>query len=313
MLNARLMPRLVGLLLLISVPAGILAQSAEEAEPEYSRKGADTCLSCHEDEVTLAVFGTPHGVPSNSRSPFGHGQLQCEACHGPGDSHAGRVRRGAERPPLINFDTSDNTPVAAENEMCLGCHTDEVGLGWHAGPHEFEDVSCADCHTTHAQTDAVLAMETQAEVCAGCHQVQRNEMLKAFSHPLFEEKMTCTSCHDLHGDNVATETATAALNDTCFECHAEKRGPYLWEHAPVSEDCGLCHSPHGSNNPAMLSKRAPLLCQSCHSQDGHPAVAYDTGGLASATPSPYLLAQGCMNCHTQVHGSNHPSGSKLTR
>ena len=39
------------------------------------------------------------------------------------------------------------------------------------------------------------------------------------------------------------------LNDTCYDCHAEFRGPYLWEHAPVPEDCSNCHDPHGSNHP----------------------------------------------------------------
>jgi hypothetical protein len=63
----------------------------------------------------------------------------------------------------------------------------------------------------------------------------------------------------------------------------------------------------------MLTSRAPLLCQSCHSQSGHPSIAYDADGLPAGTPSQFLLGQSCMNCHVQVHGSNHPSGSKLMR
>ena len=36
---------------------GLLGNSAAAQEDaEYSRKGADTCLSCHEDELTLAVL-----------------------------------------------------------------------------------------------------------------------------------------------------------------------------------------------------------------------------------------------------------------
>ena len=27
------------------------------------------------------------------------------------------------------------------------------------------------------------------------------------------------------------------VNDTCYTCHADQRGPFLWEHQPVSEDC----------------------------------------------------------------------------
>ena len=43
------------------------------------------------------------------------------------------------------------------------------------------------------------------------------------------------------------------------------------------------------------------------------ALPYDADGLATGTPSQYLLGQSCLNCHAQVHGSNHPSGSKLMR
>ena len=294
-------------LLLPAVPTAV----AQEAE--YSREGADTCLSCHEDEVTLAVFRTKHAVPSDSRGPFGHGQLQCEACHGPGGAHAGRVRRGQERPPVIRFDADSATPIAEQNGMCLECHEGDVGFSWHTGTHPSDEVACADCHDSHAGRDAVLNTATQADVCFDCHRMQRTETQKAFAHPILEGKMDCVGCHSMHADTVATQLARLSVNDTCFQCHAEKRGPYLWEHAPVSEDCGLCHAPHGSNHPGMLVKRAPLLCQSCHSQAGHPSIANDAGGLADGVPSRFLLGQSCTNCHSQVHGSNHPSGSKLMR
>jgi DmsE family decaheme c-type cytochrome len=137
--------------------------------------------------------------------------------------------------------------------------------------------------------------------------------MKAYSHPLREGKMACTSCHSPHGATTEQQLIKQTLNDTCFQCHAEKRGPFLWEHAPVTEDCSNCHNPHGSNHPGMLVKRAPLLCQSCHSQSGHPSIAQDADGLAAGTPSQYLLGQSCLNCHSQVHGSNHPSGSRLMR
>ena len=186
-------------------------------------------------------------------------------------------------------------------------------MGWHAGPHDNDEVACADCHVSHAARDAVMHTATQPDVCYECHQVQRTETRKAFSHPLFEGKMDCSGCHSTHGETAALQFVRQTLNDTCYGCHAEKRGPYLWEHAPVSEDCGLCHAPHGSNHPGMLTRRAPLLCQSCHSQSGHPSIPYSADGLPAGTPSPYLLGQSCMNCHSQVHGSNHPSGSKLMR
>jgi DmsE family decaheme c-type cytochrome len=305
----------IALGLLLAVSVGVHAQSPDESDAklEYSRKGADSCIACHEDAETLAIFKTKHAVPTDERSPFGHGQLQCEACHGPGGAHAARVRRGEERPSVIEFGSHEETPVDVQNGMCVDCHTSDVGFGWHGGPHESNSVACADCHTSHAPKDAVLQTSTQPEVCFDCHQSVRGETLKAFSHPFFEGKMGCSDCHSPHGATVDTQLVRQTVNETCYDCHAEKRGPYLWEHAPVTEDCGTCHTPHGSIHPGMLVKRAPLLCQSCHSQAGHPSLPQDERGLPSATPSQYLLGQSCMNCHEQVHGSNHPSGSKLMR
>jgi hypothetical protein len=64
----------------------------------------------------------------------------------------------------------------------------------------------------------------------------------------------------------------------------------------------------------MLKARGPMLCQSCHSEAGHPSLApVAAAGLAGGQRSPYVLGQNCLNCHSQVHGSNHPSGSKLMR
>jgi DmsE family decaheme c-type cytochrome len=295
------------------------AESQESAEPQadapYSRDGADSCLACHDDPAILALFRTRHAVPTDPRGPFGHGQLQCEACHGPGGNHAGRVRRGAERPPpLVSFDKPASAEEAAEqNAMCTDCHSADTGFGWHGGPHESNDVACTGCHTSHTAADPVLVTASQPGVCADCHNLQHAETLKAYAHPIFEGKMDCSDCHSPHGETLEMQLVRQSVNDTCFACHAEKRGPYLWEHEPAAEDCTLCHAPHGSNQPGMLVRRAPLLCQSCHSQAGHPSIAQDADGLAAAMPSQFLLAQSCMNCHEQVHGSNHPSGSKLMR
>lgn len=300
------------------LPTPAFSQSAtqsavESAEIPYSRKGADSCFACHDDQRVLAIFRTPHAMPTDPRSPFGHGQLQCEACHGPGGNHAGRVRRGEERPSVVLFGSGTVTPVAEQNGYCLNCHQNDTGFAWHGSQHDDNTVACADCHTVHAERDPVQATTTQAEVCFGCHQQQRTQSMKPYAHPIRQGKMDCSGCHNTHGKTTELLLVRQTLNATCYDCHAEKRGPYLWEHAPVAEDCTNCHDPHGSNHPGMLSMRGPSLCQSCHSQSGHPSLPQDERGLPSGMPSQYLLGQNCLNCHGQIHGSNHPSGSKLMR
>ena len=304
---------LTALLAAVLVPGPVVSQSADDEPPSYSREGADSCFACHDDQVTLAVFRTKHAVPTDPNGPFGHGQLQCEACHGPSGDHAGRVRRNQERPLSVGFGSDSATPVPIQNELCMGCHEADAGTAWHAGGHDTDEVACADCHTSHAARDPVLTTGMQPDVCFDCHQRERSQAMKPYAHPFRDGQMDCSGCHSSHSDSNAGLFARTTVNDTCYDCHAEKRGPYLWEHAPVPEDCGSCHDPHGSNNPGMLSLRGPMLCQSCHSQAGHPSLAQTADGLPGGMPSQYLLGQNCMNCHNQVHGSNHPSGSKLMR
>jgi DmsE family decaheme c-type cytochrome len=127
--------------------------------------------------------------------------------------------------------------------------------------------------------------------------------------------MACSDCHAPHGSSGPAMLAKSTLNQTCTSCHAEKRGPMLWEHAPVAEDCSLCHNAHGSVRPALLTKSPPLLCQQCHEPAGHPSVPRTGNGLPAngGTGAIFVVAGSCTNCHSQVHGSNHPSGAKLMR
>jgi DmsE family decaheme c-type cytochrome len=291
-------------------------KAAEAAAPvAYSKKGADTCLTCHDDAVVMAIFNTKHGQPHDARSPFGKGQLQCEACHGPGGKHTGKIKKGDTRPPMIRFGRDSAAPVAVQNGVCLTCHEKSLSAEWHAGPHAANDVTCASCHDLHTARDPVLAARTQDEVCYTCHVTKRAEFLRPYAHPLRQGKVACSDCHQPHGTSAPSQLVKSSVNQTCYQCHAEKRGPFLWEHAPVPEDCSICHSPHGSSNPGMLKSRGPLLCQSCHSQQGHPSFAYGPSNLPGGSgPTVSTLTLGnCMNCHSQVHGSNHPSGSTLTR
>jgi DmsE family decaheme c-type cytochrome len=286
---------------------------------EYSEKGADTCLGCHDEEAdtttftTAAIFKTRHAHRGNKASPFGAGGLQCEACHGPGGRHS---TKGSDKKQSINsLKPNSFLPVAERNAVCLQCHENRSRTGWHVAAHERGALACTDCHRLHVERDAVLTKGDQAEVCYSCHKKQRADFHKASTHPVRFGLMRCSDCHSPHGSPSNAMLVKPTLNQTCYTCHADKRGPLLWEHAPVSEDCSLCHTAHGSVRTALLNKSPPLLCQQCHSQAGHPSVPRTGGSLpgGSAGGQIFLLAGSCTNCHSQVHGSNHPAGAKLMR
>lgn len=300
--------------LLPSGSSAVLA--AEDASPDgsYSQKGADTCLVCHGEgsafEV-MPIFMTKHGARMAPDAPFA--DLQCESCHGSSAEHVTGVMTGNMVRPKLTFAKDDEAPVAEQNEACLNCHQDHAGFGWFGGAHEATDVACVSCHAIHRARDPVFDPLEQQQACFDCHPEVRADTFKASSHPLRFGSMRCSDCHNVHDGNNDFLLNAGTVNDTCFSCHAEKRGPLLWEHAPVSEDCSLCHRPHGSNHGALLTLRPPLLCQQCHASAWHSSSAYTSDAVEDGTFNRFLLARSCMNCHSQVHGSNHPSGMMLTK
>ncbi len=300
-------------------PSGAAAPAEVGAGDQYSEKGADTCLNCHDEEADTATFKTNgifkgrHAMRHDARTPFAPGGLQCEACHGPGARHSAK---GSKKVLTINsLKKNSYLPVAKRNEVCLSCHQGGLRNGWHAGAHAGNEVACTDCHQLHVEKDAVLSRASQPEVCFKCHKQQRADFQKASTHPVRFGQMGCSDCHNAHGSTNLAMLIKPTINQTCYSCHAEKRGPLLWEHAPVAEDCSLCHATHGSVRNALLNKSPPLLCQQCHSVAGHPSIARTGAALPGngGAGAIFAIAGGCTNCHSQVHGSNHPAGSKLMR
>jgi DmsE family decaheme c-type cytochrome len=289
-------------------PAGTPTQAAQ---PAYSEKGADTCLMCHANAQVLPIFKTKHGNRADPRSPMAG--LQCEACHGPGGEHVKAMMSGKMVPPPVTFGPEEHSTPQQENGACLQCHENHERIGWKGSPHQQNDVTCSQCHHIHVARDPVLVRSEQADVCYRCHKPQRAESYEASAHPIRYGKMDCSDCHSPHGSPGSYLLIKATVNETCYTCHADKRGPFLWEHAPASENCDLCHRPHGSNHLALLKKVPPYLCQQCHAEIGHPSVFYNGTGIPPVGADRAMLAQGCLNCHSQVHGSNHPSGATLLR
>lgn len=288
---------------------------AGAAEPTYTDRGADLCIKCHDEfeyKKFRGLFRTKHAEVEDTRTPMA--KLQCETCHGPGSLHADmQLTEDDPRPPIRDFGRGAETTAAEQNAVCLGCHSNTHRMSWEGSPHETGQVACASCHTVHTAHDPAQTPVQQAEVCFNCHTRQRSDSYRASSHPVRQGQVTCSSCHEPHGSLTPALLRQPTLNQTCFQCHAEKRGPFLWEHAPATEDCATCHQPHGSNHPALLTQRPPQLCQQCHSQAGHPSIAYSGAGLSNTAITPFLLGRSCMNCHSQMHGSNHPSGANLKR
>lgn len=268
--------------------------------------GDETCAGCHEGESN-SLRATLHGKAANVRTPAGRTGQSCETCHGPGGKHVD----SGDKADIRRFTAMNARDV---NATCLSCHNKGSHVNWQGGVHDARNLSCASCHSVHnaksekAQLKTVTALQT----CEACHKQEAMKVKKSGHMPLREGKMDCTTCHSPHGStNVRMLKVGNSLNETCASCHAEKRGPFVWDHAAGRENCASCHDPHGSNNDRMLVAKEPMLCQRCHVSSRHPATIYDGTQIAAA--SNRAIGRSCVNCHSQIHGTNHPAGSRFLR
>jgi DmsE family decaheme c-type cytochrome len=265
------------------------------------------CLDCHSADSSSkvhTVFNTVHGDLN------GGGAEACTACHGTSEAHD---RRGKKAPPDVSFGPQWPSNVESRNASCQNCHENEGQLLWMGSSHQQENMACDNCHNAHEPAGLTLNETESQALCLDCHTQVRAELHLPSRHPIIEGKTTCTDCHNPHGGAGDADLKQVTLNDNCFSCHQDKRGPFLWEHPPAAEDCALCHRPHGSVNEPLLNARGPALCQQCHAAAFHPSVPYGSEGLSGGSANQNVLGKNCLNCHSQVHGSNHPSGARLTR
>ena len=165
---------------------------------------------------------------------------------------------------------------------------------------------------TKFSVEGTMAKVSISDTCAQCHKDIRLQFNRRSHMPLPEGQMSCDDCHNPHGTLTDPLLKTNTVNETCYQCHAEKRGPFLFEHPPVRESCLNCHTPHGSNQNTLLVAPVPILCQQCHASNYHAGSLQTRQGTAVGPyPEPQLMGRGCVTCHANIHGSNAPSGARF--
>jgi len=284
-----------------TAPAPVTPKASKAATPKRSSApveatfvGAKACLTCHTGQAA-SFEKTLMGRIGKTQK----GKFDCENCHGPGSAH---VKAGGGRGVggIISFRPEDQSRTAEENNaVCLTCHEKGDRTYWNGSTHETRGLMCTNCHTVMKEVSRKRQLKTvfEADTCFQCHKDRRAQMARSSHMPLREGKMTCSNCHNPHGSFTEALLRENSINDNCYKCHAEKRGPFLIEHAPVRENCANCHDPHGSVNEYLLKVSRPKLCFECHGF-GHGG----TGGPAAVQ----AVGRSCQNCHNAVHGTNSP-------
>jgi DmsE family decaheme c-type cytochrome len=302
-----------------------------------TRVGDEACYDCHVDtckELLDDFEKSIHGrVATFETAGLTAG---CETCHGNGSLHVESENRG-------DIICCDELTPAQQSRICMDCHT---RYHWAGSEHYLNNVGCTECHKIHMPAGKKLLAKPSPEGCYMCHMDIQARVQYPSHHPIREKKMGCADCHDPHGSAVRSLKTDERLNDLCLKCHASKQGPFVFEHAPVLEDCSICHGAHGTVANNLLKQNEPFICLQCHelhfhaakegydqSIDGDPPTnfyvtdptehqnrAY-TLALQNSTRSSWQRAwtTKCTQCHFEIHGSDLPSqavpgkGKALTR
>lgn len=299
---------IIGILLLVSALAVCqLRATAKETASEPSSNsiakgdksaiqpdgyvGSQTCKSCHEEQFNKLQTGKHRRIqflPSSEAGTDG----QCESCHGPGQAH---VEGGGDKSKIFRFGATAGSTAA--DQKCLTCHqNNQDHQAFSRSVHSRNGVGCTACHSVHhASEDRFQLVQKQPGLCFSCHSDTRADFEKPSHHRVNEGLVNCSDCHNVHGSNLDKQLRTSSARDAvCLNCHAEKRGPFVFEHEVIkAEGCSACHTPHGSSNPRLLIRaRVNSLCLECHTdipQGPHPQNT---------------RSQACTLCHSQIHGSN---------
>jgi predicted CXXCH cytochrome family protein len=311
----------LALLMLFESPPATSAPSAVSFTQASQSNLQTLCAGCHADHARL-VSQTPHNATTAAS------ELGCEGCHGLGQAHVDAILGGdfeLARSLIFSFDGSPSENA----ERCLTCHeASRETQNFDHSEHQLNGIACQMCHSPHAvelsQENAEISTlvtqrgfftdgqsvgeedrwlserllrSPQAELCSSCHATIAAQFALPTHHRVPEGAMQCTDCHNPHGTRNQPMLRSANW-ETCINCHAEKRGPFLFEHAAVRlEGCTVCHTPHGSVNRNLLVRReGRFLCLQCHVDPFAANVPH--GRLSNTTRGD------CVRCHAAVHGSN---------
>lgn len=187
---------------------------------------------------TIKCFGchTVHATTSQGFNPL-HAEagLGCEACHGPGRSHASQMSTAAKSPPSAGhisaatstiFNPAKLSPTDS-NDFCGACH------------RSFADATLSTAQV-HATSTAVVRFQP--------YRIEESRCWRDTQ----DARLTCLGCHNPHEP---LNRDAAFYNKRCLQCHAA--APSATAAAPP-----LAHA-------ASVCPKATSQCISCHMPKVH--------------------------------------------
>jgi predicted CXXCH cytochrome family protein len=207
---------------------------------DFRREITYRCIACHNAYPVVADEGRreeppvyPDGLPQG---------IDCQRCHGAGDEHARRARRGdgleALREAIVNPARLDSSRAL---DVCMQCHLQSMADIPHSvsmpsrGPFGFQPGEAPGAHAIHFEPKDGTA-KTRFEIDSAGYR-----MLQSACYRGSAEKLLCTTCHNPH-QAVRGDEAVRHVTQACLRCHSRRMAEMESRH-PRATECVSCHMP----------------------------------------------------------------------
>jgi hypothetical protein len=313
--------------------AGYIGTTWQHAAPEKaiftSERGrwAAICIKCHTTQGRPEPLNDAGAAAAPRVAEFG---ISCEACHGPGETHARTASAGMVNPARLAHDRS--------SQVCGQCHSvffhrDQPsheqwvrnGYSFRPGDDLFADPIR---FISRGRADQMPDRPAHVPDPAGSGSFWSDGMIRVtgrefnglIESPCYQRgQMSCLSCHQLHqppGDVRAREEWAANQlragmdgNAACTSCHGQFKDAKLTQHTHHSADssgsnCYNCHMPyttygilkaarsHQISSPSASASIATGRPNACNQCHQDKTLAWTADNLAAwyKQPKPKLSA-----------------------
>jgi len=200
----------------------------------------DRCYDCHASQMRKNF-----DIEKNTYdTTLGDLSINCETCHGPGETHVVFWRKALKDPVLAaQGETSlvrgSSLSPSKQVEICAQCHATKTTLrsGFKPGDDflDFYELNLIDDAESFWPDGLVKKLAYPHLQFAG-------------SQCFLKADLTCTGCHANHGSDLPVELiADPAGGDLCARCHpdvmADVRAHTFHDPVGKGSDCKACHMP----------------------------------------------------------------------
>jgi tetratricopeptide (TPR) repeat protein len=205
----------------------------------FTREIGLDCLHCHNGRME-----TLPGARNAFERPFPMG-IGCERCHGPGQLHVERWKRGDDTPSGGLDPTIVNPrrlPTAERIEVCYQCHMGDAKATQRVVRH---DRSFASFRPGQRITDVMVPFRFKdpTEYDFGLS-AQADRLMLSRCFDATGGRLECLTCHNPHVTVYHEERPEDFFKQRCLTCHTTEScvGPEREREATdPSDDCVACH------------------------------------------------------------------------